>query len=524
METSRLLITGEENHLGNYRLIAVLGRGGMAVVHLAVMRGPAGFNKLVVLKQLHPQYSEEPEVVAMFLDEARLAARLSHPNVVQTNEVGEDGDRRFMAMEYLEGQPLNRILHRLSGAGGLPVATHLRVIADLLGGLHYAHELTDYDGSPLCIVHRDINPQNVFVTYDGVVKIVDFGIAKARSSLVETKFGVVKGKISYMAPEQARGEPVDRRADIFAVGVMLWQAVTGVRPWKGVTDLSLMKRLVQGQFPSVRAAAPDIPDRLEKIIVRALAANREDRHATAAELQTDLEHYLESIGARVHGRDVGKLISTHFAADRAAIGAAIEAQLRTHNSAAVLLPTLDPPTIPDIRHKSSRNERSRSDPPGMAPSTPASVLAAASSSSRPPRPPEPRLRRDLGAWIGALGIAAISAALGMWLHGGPGAPSSKQARTGLETDVAMPPPPPATSTETRRPANDLPDADNSLDPAHSGAASSPGASVAAPDLEPRTASSASTPDLGSKVHPASSANRPRRKPRRLDATNPYPDP
>src|SRR4051812_12396895 len=150
------------NSLGKYRLIAELGHGGMAEVFLAVVRGPAGFNKLVVIKQIRPQLAEDPEFLGMFLDEARLAARLSHPNVVQTNEVGQEGSRYFIAMEYLEGQPLNRVVHRLGRSGGLPLAMHLKVISDTLAGLHHAHELADYDGTALNVVHRDVTPHNIF--------------------------------------------------------------------------------------------------------------------------------------------------------------------------------------------------------------------------------------------------------------------------------------------------------------------------------------------------------------------------
>src|ERR1700722_16531169 len=172
--------------LGKYRLIAELGHGGMAEGYLAVAGGPAGFNKLVVIKQIRPQLAEDPEFLGMFLDEARLAARLSHPHVVQTNEVGQEGERYFIAMEYLEGQPLNRIVHRLQKSGGLPLALHLKIVGDALLGLHHAHELVDYDGTPLSVVHRDVTSHNVFVTYDGQVKVVDFGIAKALNSSTET--------------------------------------------------------------------------------------------------------------------------------------------------------------------------------------------------------------------------------------------------------------------------------------------------------------------------------------------------
>src|ERR1700761_3781049 len=257
--------SGSGNSLGKYRLIAELGHGGMAEVYLAVVRGPAGFNKLGVIKQIRPQLAAGPGVLGMFLDEAKLAARLSHPNVVQTNEVGQEGDTHFLMMEYLDGQPLNRITQRLGKRGGLPLHMHLQIIVDLLGGLHYAHELTDYDGTPLGVVHRDITPHNVFVTYEGQVKVVDFGIAKAMNSSSETRTGVLKGKVAYMAPEQARGERVDRRADIFSVGVLLWEAVTGRRLWKGVPDITILQRLLNGDIPTPKSVKPDVDDKLEAI-------------------------------------------------------------------------------------------------------------------------------------------------------------------------------------------------------------------------------------------------------------------
>ena len=190
-------MAGSQTHaatLGKYQLIGELGHGGMAKVYLALAAGPAGFNKLVVIKQILTELGEDSDFLAMFLDEARLAARLNHPNVVQTNEVGEDNGRYFLCMEYLEGQPLNRVLTRLvtkaTLGSRLPLAQLLRILSDALSGLHYAHELCDFDGSPLSVVHRDMSPHNIFVTYSGQVKLVDFGIAKAQSSSVETRAGI----------------------------------------------------------------------------------------------------------------------------------------------------------------------------------------------------------------------------------------------------------------------------------------------------------------------------------------------
>jgi serine/threonine-protein kinase len=209
-----------------FRVIAELGEGGMARVHLALARGPSGVNKLVVLKTLRSHLANDPACLEMFIHEGRLAARLNHPNVVQTYEVNEDGGRQVMVMEYLEGQPLSHVYARGRKSGQLPLEMYVRVLCDALAGLHYAHELADFDGKPLNLVHRDVSPQNIFVTFDGQVKILDFGIAKAAVNAPnQTETGVLKGKVRYMAPEQIAGEALDRRADIFAVGAILWEVL-----------------------------------------------------------------------------------------------------------------------------------------------------------------------------------------------------------------------------------------------------------------------------------------------------------
>jgi len=300
----------------------------MADVYLARMRGPAGFDKLVVIKQIRPQLADDPDVLRMFLDEARLAARLAHPNVVQTYEVGRDGQRYFIAMEFLDGQPLSRFRGRLQELGGMPLGMHLRVLADVLAGLHHAHELTDYDGSSLGVVHRDATPQNVFVTYAGAVKVVDFGIAKARCAKSETRAGIFKGKVTYIPREQAQGEHVDRRADVFSVGVMLWEAVAGQRLWSGLESSTILRRIVAGRLPSLRAASPGVPEELEAIVERALSPSREDRYATAADFQAAIEAYLERCGDHTRPRDIGGLLLEHFGAERAELRALVEDHVR----------------------------------------------------------------------------------------------------------------------------------------------------------------------------------------------------
>jgi serine/threonine-protein kinase len=315
------------NGFGRYRLIAGLGHGGMAAVHLAVMQGPLGFNKLVVVKEILPRFADDQDILGMFLDEARLAARLSHPNVVQTNEVGVEGKHHFLAMEYLDGQPLSRVLPRLARHGGLPLVMHLQLIADLLGGLHYAHELQDYDGTHLGVVHCDVSPQNTFITYDGAVKVLDFGVAKARTALTQTPVGVIKGKLAYMSPEQVRGDELDRRADVFAAGVMLWEAATGTRPWRGASDFTIATSLLAGHFPAPSASNAGVSVELEAIILKALSFSPRDRHATAAELQAAIEAHVQTLGGRLPPSELGKLVSSRFAPERAVITAVIEEQL-----------------------------------------------------------------------------------------------------------------------------------------------------------------------------------------------------
>ena len=333
METSRTLQHPDvmrPNELGRYRLIAELARGGMGIVYLALVRGPAGFNKLFVLKELKAHLAEDRDLVSMFVEEARLSAKLSHPNVVQTIEVGSEGDRHFMAMEYLEGQSYHRILDRASTTSTtVPLHIQLQILAATLDGLHHAHRLTDFDGARLGIVHRDVSPQNVFVTYDGQVKVVDFGIAKALDSSRETRAGVLKGKIAYMAPEQAAGDPIDCRADLFSVGVMLWEAVVGRRMWGStLNDRQILHALVHGNVPPPRELLPDIPEELERIILKATAAVPDQRYASAADLQADLEAYLKSTGATLGAREMGKFVAEAFAKERAQIKSVIDTQVK----------------------------------------------------------------------------------------------------------------------------------------------------------------------------------------------------
>ena len=310
---------------GKYKLLARLGQGGMAEVFLAVAVGPSGFNKLLVIKRLRPELAEDPAFVSMFLDEARLAARLNHPNVVQANEVGTIDGQHYLAMEYLDGQPLNR-LYTVARTNSLqPTAAYLRLVSDALAGLHYAHELADYDGSPLNVVHRDVSPHNVFITYDGQVKLVDFGVAKAATHAQRTSTGVVKGKLSYMAPEQALLVTVDRRADIFSLGVILWELITAQRFWGDRSEIQILKEMTMSDVLGDRAEG--IPAELNRICRRALAVVPSDRYATAAEFRDDLELFIQQSADRASPTDLGRMLGGLFVDQRRELRSIIQEQL-----------------------------------------------------------------------------------------------------------------------------------------------------------------------------------------------------
>ncbi len=373
---------------GKYRLLAQLGQGGTADVSLAVARGPSGFNKLVVLKSMRSTMRNEPELARMFLNEARLAARLNHPNIVQTNEVFEFDGLPVIVMEYLEGQPLSSVLARGRPSGKFTLAMHLRVISEVLGGLHYSHELRDFDGTALNVVHRDMSPHNVFLTFDGQVKVLDFGIAKLSASLVETATGVIKGKLHYMPPEQIAGEGIDRRSDIYAVGVMLWEAATGARMWKNRSDAAVMNAILNGEVPRARDFQTIDPE-LERIIEKALAFDPQKRYQTAHEFQNDLDTYAAALSAGPM-REIGKVVAELFAETRAETQRLIEVQLSKVASM-------------------SAGERTRSGAPGELTATTTLLGEAGSHSGVTVQPTRARSNRWLIVAVGLLFVA-----VGVW--------------------------------------------------------------------------------------------------------------
>ncbi|HEU4538157.1 MAG TPA: protein kinase, partial [Polyangiaceae bacterium] len=408
--------------LGRYDLLTRLGSGGMADVYLAVARGPAGFHKLSVLKVLRPRVAQEEDFYAMFLDEARLSANFSHPNVVQTHGVEEDGGQHFLVMEYLEGRSLAQLQ---AEQRDLPAPLQLRALADALHGLHYVHELTGLDGQPYNVVHRDVSPQNVFVTYDGGAKILDFGVAKARNSLSHTREGTYKGKVSYMAPEQLLGEDIDRRADVFAAGILLFHALTGRRLWEGLDQLTIMHRLATREpVPAPHSLRADVHPALDAACVKALSLRPEDRFDTASELADVLEEYLRPLGAEASHRRLGRFLEERYAADRASFQASVDAHLRALRDAPAATPrgSGSIPAPPLARGSGAASgsipapppSRSSGSVPGSIPAPPPSRSSGSAHGSIPAPPlarssgtahgsiPAPPLARGSGAASGSI--------------------------------------------------------------------------------------------------------------------------
>ena len=286
---------------GNYRLQRRLARGGMAEVFLARLLGVEGFERRVAIKRILPHLSESEEFRVMFLDEARLAAQLTHPNVVHIYDFGKVDDYYFIAMEYVDGIDLGRII-RQARANPVPFEFAARMMADVCAGLHYAHNIDDGKGKKLNLVHRDITPQNVLVTYDGVVKIVDFGIAKATWSAGRTRPGVVKGKFAYMSPEQVEGRSLDGRSDVFSLGICMYELLTGVPLFRRDDVKESMREIRDGKEITPERFRADVPEQLVSILRKALATSRDARYASASAMQLDLERFLkttEALGSSV---------------------------------------------------------------------------------------------------------------------------------------------------------------------------------------------------------------------------------
>ncbi|MBK8718658.1 MAG: protein kinase [Deltaproteobacteria bacterium] len=282
-----------------YDVIGRLAVGGMAELFLGRPKGAPANTGAVVIKRILPQLAEDPEFVRMFRDEAHLASTLDHPNIVRVFDIGTDGDEPFFTMEYVHGENLRTILRGAQARNeAIPLPVVLSIAVGVTAALHYAHERTDRDGRPLAIVHRDVSPTNVLVSQGGEVKIVDFGIAKAAAATHVTQAGMLKGKVSYMSPEQCRGEAVDRRSDVFALGILLYELTTLQRLFRGENELAILHQILTGTVPPPSGIVPGYPPQLEAILMRSLQVDPAGRYPTAAAMQADLEQLCHQLGVR----------------------------------------------------------------------------------------------------------------------------------------------------------------------------------------------------------------------------------
>lgn len=302
--------------VGRFTITSHLASGGMAELFVARQEAVGGFEKDLVLKMLQERYAENPRVVEMFLDEARLAAKLNHQNIVHVYDVDEADGIRYIAMEYIHGETVTDIVRRSIARGSfLPLEHASHIIAETAAGLAYAHESRNPEGRAARIVHRDVSPSNILVTYEGLTKIVDFGIARVQDQIREES-GMRPGKVSYMSPEQVRGEPADHRSDIFSLGIILYEITVGRRLWRGPAE-QVMRRIVEESIPPPTYVRRDYPPALELIVMKALERRPHDRYQSAADLQHDLSEFMEEAGLKSGSRRLSQYMKELFAPESA---------------------------------------------------------------------------------------------------------------------------------------------------------------------------------------------------------------
>jgi serine/threonine-protein kinase len=278
---------------GKYTLIDRIAVGGMAEIFLARQAGLEGFEKTIVIKRIRPHLSKQASFVKMFLNEAKLAAQLNHPNIVQIYDLGKISESYFIAMEYIFGRDMRRIIPKADSMGiPFPMVYALKIASSVCEGLFYAHQKVDLYGNPLSIVHRDVTPENIFVSFDGTVKVLDFGIAKAANQIEQTRAGEIKGKLSYMSPEQCMGKPLDCRSDLFSLGTVLYEWLTGFKLFTGDSEVAILKSITEGKIYAPSYFKADIPEAVEAILMRALEKDRDRRYQTAWDMQYDLDQFL----------------------------------------------------------------------------------------------------------------------------------------------------------------------------------------------------------------------------------------
>jgi serine/threonine-protein kinase len=481
--------------IGRYVLLREVAAGGMASVVLGRMRGPAGFGKTVAVKRLHPQFAKDPEFVSMFLDEARVTSGLSHTNIVLTLDVLEEPGELLLVMEYVHGAALSTVLRTLKERKELippPIAG--AIMAGALHGLHAAHQATDEVGTRLDIVHRDVSPQNILVSTDGIAKIADFGIAKAVGQVHSTSEGVMKGKFAYMAPEQARSEPVSPKTDIYSAGIVLWELLTTERAVSGATNAERLLRVLELEAPLPSTMVPDLPPAFDAIVARALARNPDDRYPSARAMAMALE----TETALASTSEVGAWLQ-QVAAEPLKVREEILSEMRRQSVRHAF------PSSPDLGDSSgslaAAAARDALDASEATTSSPVSLddLTEGSLSSSAVGPAPPSRRRGLLIAGFVLSLLVLGAGLALALGARAPAPT-------VATSSSSPPPPSAPSMPPAVATADVPPSVELAAP--SASPSSKAALVAAtttPTAKPATPTGASTAKPGAAAAPSVAA-------------------
>jgi eukaryotic-like serine/threonine-protein kinase len=394
------MVAPRSGSVGRYSFYDRIASGGMASVHLGRLHGEAGFGRTVAIKRLHAEHSEDPNFVAMFVDEARVAARINHPNVVSTLDVVTAGREVFLVMEYVHGGSLSSLLELARRRDTLPpLSVAVGILSGILYGLTAAHDATTETGEPLGLVHRDISPHNVLVGVDGVARVLDFGVAKATARLQTTREGTVKGKLRYMSPEQARQRPLDRRSDLFSASVVAWEVFTGRRLFDGDDPATIVSAVVSGAVSPPSRARPDLPADLDRIVLRGLALERDDRYATGREMALALEEAIRPASSAEIGDWVRHTLGESLVARSRRI-AEIEAETRHGGPLGV-------PVIDEVRQRAEAATALIDTPSGRE----ATQLTELSSTRDTLRP----RRSSAGRIVAVLAGLLLAGAGGVWL-------------------------------------------------------------------------------------------------------------
>lgn len=424
---------------GKYLLLEKLATGGMAQLYRAKIIGDAGVEKFIAIKQILPHLAHEMGLITSFIDEAKLAALLNHQNIVQIYDSGSMENSYFITMEFLLGKDLRAVIAKAKEKG-TPVSLEnaLYLISKVCTGLDYAQKLKDFQGKSLNIIHRDISPQNVFLTYEGDVKIVDFGIAKAASKSTITQVGMIKGKVAYMSPEQAAGKVIDHRSDIFATGILLYELVAGCRVFKGDDTLEILSKVRRAEFTPLGTLKGGLPEKLYDIVARALAKDPEDRYQSCADMQADIEECIFRLNLRPSGRGMAEYLKLLFVED-------IEVEGKRMADAA------GAGAASDRAQEAEAELRSVASPPAKKPPVPKAEPAPPATAAPEvcPRPSEPAKGGKKGALAAVAGVAVVALLGGGYYLMGKG---KGPAGTNAPAPAAQAPPAPTSPPSAPSPA------------------------------------------------------------------------